>query len=376
MSARISQKAYMSISKQLPENSTSKTISDFLSLLRLGTNHSVSSYLADVDWEALKNLAEEQGLSAVVLDGVEKLPEQQRPPKVFLLGWIGEMLQGYEHRYDLYCKTISELSGFYSSHGYKMMILKGYACSLDWPKPEHRPCGDIDIWLFCKQREADELVEKEKGVMIDYGKYVHTVFNWGDIVVENHYEFFDTKRYRSLAKLEHVLEELANDSNSVEIHGAKVYVPSANLHSLFLIIHALNHFVSIGISLRQVLDWAFFVEKHTKDIDWEWLNKLVEEYHMKDFIGCLNAICIEELGFDATIFNGVQFNPMLKDRVLREILYPEYGNNLPKCLIPRLMFKLKRWRGSAWKHELCYDESRWASFRNGIWRHLMKPQTI
>lgn len=376
MSARISQKAYMSISKQLPENSTSKTISDFLSLLRLGTNHSVSSYLADVDWEGIKNLAEEQGLSAVILDGVEKLPEQQRPPKVFLLGWIGEMLQGYEHRYDLYCKTITELSGFYSSHGYKMMILKGYACSLDWPKPEHRPCGDIDIWLFCKQREADELVEKEKGVMIDYGKYVHTVFNWGDIVVENHYEFFDTKRYRSLAKLEHVLEELANDSNSVEIHGAKVYVPSANLHSLFLIIHALNHFVSIGISLRQVLDWAFFVEKHTKDIDWEWLNKLVEEYHMKDFIGCLNAICIEELGFDATIFNGVQFNPMLKDRVLREILYPEYGNNLPKCLIPRLMFKLKRWRGSAWKHELCYDESRWASFRNGIWRHLMKPQTI
>ena len=119
-----------------------------------------------------------------------------------------------------------------------------------------------------------------------------------------------------------------------------------------------------------------WIEKHTKDIDWEWLNKLVEEYHMKDFIGCLNAICIEELGFDATIFNGVQFNPMLKDRVLREILYPEYGNNLPKCLIPRLMFKLKRWRGSAWKHELCYDESRWASFRNGIWRHLMKPQTI
>lgn len=376
MSARISQKAYMSISKQLPENSTSKTISDFLSLLRLGTNHSVSSSLVDVDWKALQNLADKQGLCAVVLDGVEKLPDQQRPPKVFLLEWIGETLQGYEYRYDSYCKAMTELAEYYYSYGFKMMVLKGYACSLDWPKPEHRPSGDIDIWLFGKQKEADELVSKEKDVEIDYGHNVHTVFNWGEFTVENHYEFFDTKRYRSLAKLEQVLEEMADDTHFVMLYGEKIYVPSTNLHALFLVIHALNHFASIGINLRQVLDWAFFVEKHTKEIDWAWLNKLVEEYHMKDFIGCLNAICVEDLGFDAAIFHGVQFNPALKDRVLREIITPEYGNDLPKYLIPRLLFKYKRWRGSSWKRELCYNERKWASFSNGIWRHLMKPETI
>ena len=376
MSASISQKAYMSISNQLPKNRTTKTISDFLSLLRLGTNHSVSSSLVDVDWKALRNLADEQGLGAVVLDGIEKLPDQQRPPKVFLLEWIGETLQGYEYRYELYLRTIAELAGFYNNHGYKMMVLKGYACSLDWPKPEHRPCGDIDIWLFGKQKEADELVSKEKGVEIDYGHNVHTVYKWVDFMVENHYEFFDTKRYRSLAKLEYVLEELANDSSSIEIQGAKVNVPSANLHALFLIIHALNHFASIGISLRQVLDWAFFVEKHTKEIDWAWLNKLVEEYHMKDFIGCLNAICVENFGFDVSIFNNVQFNPTLKDRVFQEILNPEFGNDLPQHFVPRLMFKYKRWMGSAWKRELCYYESKWKSFSNGLWRHLLKPETI
>lgn len=366
----------MSISNQLPKNRTSKTISDFLSLLRLGTNHSVSSSLVDVDWKALQNLADKQGLCAVVLDGVEKLPDQQRPPKVFLLEWIGETLQGYEYRYDSYCKAMTELAEYYYSYGFKMMVLKGYACSLDWPIPEHRPSGDIDIWLFGKQKEADELVSKEKDVEIDYGHNVHTVFNWGEFTVENHYEFFDTKRYRSLAKLEQVLEEMANNSNSIEIHGTRVYVPSANLHALFLIIHALNHFASIGISLRQVLDWAFFVEKHIKEIDWAWLNKLVEEYHMKDFIGCLNAICVEDLGFDAAIFHGVQFNPALKDRVLRDILNPEYGNDLPKQLILRLFFKYKRWRGSAWKRKLCYNENGWSSFSNGLWRHLMKPETI
>lgn len=71
------------------------------------------------------------------------------------------MLQNYEYRYELYRRAIAELAGFYGEYGLKMMILKGYTCSLDWPKPEHRPCGDIDIWQFGKQNEADAFIRKE-----------------------------------------------------------------------------------------------------------------------------------------------------------------------------------------------------------------------
>lgn len=79
----------------------------------------------------MKDLAEEQGLTAVVLDGIEKLPDNQRPPQVLLLEWIGEVLQNYESVYPSYIKAIGCLAGFYNNHGYKMMVLKGYACSLD-----------------------------------------------------------------------------------------------------------------------------------------------------------------------------------------------------------------------------------------------------
>ena len=50
---------------------------------------------------------------------------------------------------------MAELTAFYNSHGFKMMLLKGYACGLDWPKPEHRPTVDIDIWFLGQQKEAD-----------------------------------------------------------------------------------------------------------------------------------------------------------------------------------------------------------------------------
>lgn len=89
-----------------------------------------------------------------------------------------------------------------------------------------------------------------------------------------------------------------------------------------------------------------------------------------------NAIRVEDLGFDAAAFHQVQFSPFVKDRVLKEILEPEFGEELPKNLIPRLVFKYRRWKGSAWKHKLCYKETMWSAFWSGVWNHLLKPESM
>ena len=348
-----------------------ETISSFLSLVRLGIGHQADINILVKDWQLIRNLAEAQGLYAVVLDGVEKLPSTSRPPQELLLEWIGEVLQDYEYRNEHYCKAISEMAHFYNSYGYKTMVLKGYACSLDWPKPEHRPCGDVDIWQFGRQKEADALISKEKGIEVDHSHHHHTVFNWGEFTVENHYDFINTHRHYSHRGLEKMFKELGqDDSHYVELKGEKIYLPSPNLHALFLVRHALNHFASIGINLRQVLDWAFFAEKHTNDIDWDWLKDVLDEYHMTDFYCCINAICVEDLGFAPSIFNGVQFNPELKDKVLSDILSPEY------TVENHFVNMLKRWKGNQWKHKLCYKESIWNALWSGAWSYLVKPSSI
>lgn len=346
----------------------------FLSIVRLGIGHHAGVQTQNVDWNAIETLAAEQGLSAVIVDGVDRLPLELRPPKPILLQWIGETLQGYEYRYELYCRTIAEMAAFYNEHGFKMMVLKGYACSLDWPKPEHRPTGDIDIWLFGKQKETDALLSKEKGIKIDKDRHHHTVFYWRDFMVENHYDFINTHRHISHQGLEDILKELGqDDTHFVELYGEKVYLPSANLHALFLIRHALNHFASIGISVRQVLDWAFFVEKHTKEVDWNWLLKVLEEYHMKEFFNIINAICVEDLGFPVSIFPSVQFEPRLKDKVWNDIIAPEYSLEEPRGLIRKYLYRYKRWQGNAWKQDLCYKESRTGAFWLGVKAKLVKP---
>ena len=356
------------------------------------------SLFSAVDWEAVKALAERQGLSGVVADGIECLPKEVRPPKPVMLQLIGEVQQNYEYRHELYRRAIAELAGFYNSHGFKMMVLKGYACALDWPKPEHRPSGDIDIWLFGEQKEADaalkssefrdeslETVEKVRKVEIDNSHHHHTVFYWRDFMVENHYDFINVHHHRSNAAFEKILKKLGeDDSHSVELYGEKVYLPSPDLHALFLLKHMMLHFASGEISLRQVLDWGFFVKAHGNEVDWKYVTGVLEEFGMMEMFGIFNAICVEELGFQPieslkliveSQLGSREFKA-LKERVLSEILSPEFVGETPSALIPRIVFKYRRWKANGWKHRLCYRESMWSAFWSGVWNHLLKPGSI
>lgn len=379
----------------------------FLQLVRVGIEHtgkSVSKFfdersdiverqnsgLKSVDWVRLKALADAQGLSAIVLDGLNEVRSRRFnvggeffPSQQFTLQWIGEVLQNYEQRYSAYKKAISGLAGFYNRHGYKMMVIKGYGLSFNYPKPPHRPCGDIDIWLFNQQEAADKELGswfKVQGsrALIDESHHHHTVFEWEGFTVENHYDFMNVHYGHRSKELEVIFKELSkDDSLFVEVNGEKVYLPSPNLHALFLLRHSLQDFAAAVLTLRQVLDWAFFIEKHTEDIDWEWLKGIIKEYNMTDFYNCLNAICVGDLGFNVKIFPSVQFDTYLKEKVLNDIIYPAFmRSDEGRGLLGRILFKYRRWQGNAWKQELCYHDSRWEAFWNGVWNHLLKPKTI
>ena len=349
----------------------------FLALVRLGIEHSVYRLPDTIDWQAIQVLAMKHGLDAVVLDGIEKLPEKKRPPQALLLQWIGEVLQNYEQRYEVYCRTIAELAEFYNTHHYKMMILKGYACSLDWPKPNHRPCGDIDIWLFGQQKYADIFLQERKGIDVDVSHHHHTVFYWNKFMVENHYDFLNVHHHKSNKALEAILKDLGRDDSHYEqLYGEWVYLPSSKLHALFLLRHMMSNFASTGMLLRQLLDWAFFVEKHSKDVNWEWLLENLEKYGMMPLFQLFNAICVEDLGFSSSIFPTIQFDTYLKGRVLNDILSPEFNEKEMGGIISRTIFKYRRWKANQWKHKLCFNESMFSAFLSGIWNHLMKPSSI
>lgn len=335
-----------------------------------------------IDWERMGALAEEHGLPAVLCDAVDRLVREdalsggRAISKQQMYDGLGAALS-YEQRYEAYQEAIGALAGYYAVHYLKMMVIKGYVLSLDWPVPAHRPCGDIDIWLFGQYREADALLSREMKIAVDNSHHHHTVFSWHGFSVENHYDIVNVYYNRSNAKIEKIFKSLAmDDTHSVEVCEGRVYLPSTDFHALFLLRHALVHFASTRLTLRQVLDWAFFVEKHTTEIDWSWLMDQLDRFHMTDFFKCLNRICIDDLGFAPDAFPDSATDHPLKDRVLNDILHPEFQGKEPRAMIPRVLFKYRRWRANAWKHRFCYREGLLSSFFVSAWAHLLKPSSI
>lgn len=360
---------------------SSKTCNAVLALTRLGIGHDAPQLTEAVDWAEIEAVAKQHGLSAVVLDGIGEFrkhdPQIEIPTRQQLAQWIGKVMKNYERKCEKYRKTISEMAGFYNSHGFKMMIVKGYACSLNWPRPDHRPCGDIDIWLFGRQKEADEVLSKEKGIKINNSEPHHSVYYWNEVMVENHYDFINVHHHRSNVEFENILKELGqDDTHFVDINGEKVYLPSLKLHALYLLKHTMNHFAAEGMILRQLLDWGFFVKAYGKELDWAWFTSVLEKFGMMPAFDIFNAICVEDFGFDASLFPEYKVDRNLKNRVLMDIFKPEVPQNLPSGLFRRVIFKLRRFKANAWKHELCYNDSMWSAFWRGVWNHLIKPSII
>lgn len=352
-------------------------VDTFLKLVRLGIgNSNRESLTCPIDWDGLMTLANQQGLSAVVMDGIELLEVADRPPKSLLIQWIGTIVQNYEQRFERYKIAIAELASFYDKHNYEMMILKGYACGIDWPKPEHRPAGDIDIWLFGKQSLADESLEKDTGIKIDRSHHHHTVFYWRGFMVENHYDFINVHQHNSNSKLERLLKELATEGTPIGVSATRVFVPFPNLHALFLLRHTMSHFATDGISLRQLIDWGAFVKHRGYLVDWEWLHEVLNRFGMLPLFNYFNAICVYDLGYDETLFPKIQVDQNLKSRILSELFYPEFNEKEPNGLFKRICFKYRRWKSNNWKHRLCYKDSLWSSFWSGVWSHLLKPSSI
>ncbi len=323
-----------------------------------------------VDWSALVDLAIEHGVGSIALDGISRCIEEgiavgiDIDSKLDLISIADEDEQYYKHQKDV----MMALTAFYRKHQIKMMVLKGYGLSLNYPIPCHRPCSDIDIYLFGEQKRADELLHKELGIEIDNSHHHHTVFVFQGESIENHYDFLNVRVRKSNKRIEAKLKELSYQS--VEIDG--IYYPSAMLNAIFLLRHSSGNFSSTGMSVRQILDWGFFMKKYHEDINWDEYLQYIKQEQMFRFYNMMGLFCIKYLGFDAGIFHGI-YEDTLFERFANDVMSPEFKEKENGNILHSLSVKPRRWWHNRWKNKLCYPDSNLSSFAYGLWAKILKP---
>lgn len=335
------------------------------------TNHHLSN---SPNWQSLYPLALHQGVSAILLDAIGLLLEEVRPAKPVLLQWIGQATM-MERMYARHKERIASLAELYGQQGIRMLLLKGYGCSLCYPKPEHRPTGDIDVYLFGKKDEADALIEKELGVKVHREYHKHSTFNYGGVEVENHAKFIDDVSHKSNIRFEQILMSVLDKEECLLCPIDNVLLPSPTFNALFLLRHTGEHFASNEITLRHVLDVGTFFQRYYRHIDWAFVFKVYKEERMLRFFNAIATICVEFLGFDAACFASddklyaYQQDPALAERVLTDIFAKK--DVLPMSTVgidtigKKLRYaidKSRRWWRNRWKYQLVYNENLVESF--------------
>lgn len=356
-----------------------------LLLMRVGLKKSAPSQVKNIEWTELFRQSQVQGVAGVMLDGINRYFEEGVSLDIDFqtkMEWIGQVTQ-MEQRYQKHEKNIQELAAFYQMHGIKMLVLKGYGLSMNYPVPSHRPCGDIDIYLYGDQEMADQLVHDELGIEIDKRHHHHTVFQFQGETVENHYDFLNVHVRSSNKRIEAKLKELAhkdnqefensrisstNENNKVD----NVYYPSVEFNAIYFLRHCAAHFASTEMTLRQVLDWGLYMENHNKEIKWDEYLSYIKEEGMFRFYNLMGLFCMRNLGFDASVFHGL-YSDVLFERFSNEIMEPEFKDKENGNLLWSLWVKPRRWWHNRWKNRLCYPESVWEEFVYGLWAKVLKP---
>lgn len=104
-----------------------------------------ASDFAEADWKSIFQLADEQTVSALLLDGMSLLPSECIAiPLGDKLKRIATM-QRIEQMNRLHWKVIVKIDQALKSEGVPVVFMKGQTTALRYPNPLHRTPGDIDF---------------------------------------------------------------------------------------------------------------------------------------------------------------------------------------------------------------------------------------
>lgn len=261
----------------------------FLHLVRLGIGTSEDiPVLEGVDWQAVEDLANEQGLLGVMLDGVDKLPRELRPEKKAIIQSIGQLVQT-EQMFAVQEHAAAEMALLLHQHGIRTYVLKGAVVAECYPRPEHRRSVDMDCFLLPEEGSEDfwekgNRVVEEAGFEVARGFYKNSTFHLPGLTVENHRFMTPFRGNRRMRRLERLLQAMiAEDAGSDRFEGTWMYRPPVMVSALFLVEHAYSHFLHEGLTWRHVLDWQMFSRRHQAEIDWRSFDAFVDEFGFRKF---------------------------------------------------------------------------------------------
>lgn len=259
------------------------------------------------DWNKVLKLAKAQTLTGLVADVLlgnaeirTQLPEQAVAK---LQGAVRNNMLMHNLLNNTLILVVSKLR----ENGVESVLLKGQGIARNYPVPELRQCGDIDLYVGEENYEkaydilapiASDLDDKS---VLEVGKHFH--FKVGIVTVEIH-RYAITDAYESTNKVlqRYAAEGLNHNLRTFDFAGTPVHTPSDDFNAFYIFYHLWHHFMAGGVGLRQFCDWMMFLHARSKTLSVDYLKGLLSEMDVMQAWQKLGCLLVNYLGLPAEEF--------------------------------------------------------------------------
>lgn len=274
----------------------------YFSLLRSGlwgTEADASLFATSTDWMSLFQIAKSQSTLALVYDGILTLPRELQPERRFFLQWSNIVAQ-IEEENDHLNDRLHEVFDLFQQHGLTPVLLKGQGVAQCYRHPDHRQCGDIDVFIGKRDYEKANALLREEAVTEHNENMKHTGFVWRNVEVEVHRQMahLSTPWYNAFFQRT-LYSWFPKGCRTMLIKGRPVALNPLEFDVLYVFIHSVYHCLNEGIGLRQICDWAMMLSFYQKELDHKELLRLLKGTGLLKGARAFGAVATDVLGLPA-----------------------------------------------------------------------------
>lgn len=255
-----------------------------LLLVCTGAKDVLSRTYSEAEWNDALEIAQEQAIEGVLLSAIERLPDEQRPPKLVLLQWIGSV-QIVETNSKKIAEASETVIRYFHENGFACNILKGSVVARYYPLPERRQSGDVDVWVDGSREKIYDFARKfDKDGKLFGVNYHHIHFH---LIEDVHIEVHIWPSFLSSPLRNWRLHKFCN------LHRPTMEssMPSLAFDRVYILLHCYRHMCGYGVGLRQIMDYYMvlrqgFNEKEKVDAVY-WIKQLGMERFSKGLMWLL-----------------------------------------------------------------------------------------
>ncbi len=274
---------------------------DFLQLLKSTIQNQKTPIQISPNWHETLKLASIHKVMPLIYESSYKTESFKKTEQDFQKHFKTTSMQiiySQIQRSDRFLQLYKELN----KAGLKILVFKGIILRELYPIPDERISGDEDLLIEKKDlKKAIKILEEndmERGLSDEEEANVYHYFcKKTGLHLELHTTLFGEQSTIN-KKMEEIFATVFQDADTININNVDLHTFSIDKHFLYIICHAIKHFVSCGTGIRQICDISMYINKHHEIINWDYIWEEIIDLGYDTLVVNLLQIAIDYLGLD------------------------------------------------------------------------------